>query len=116
MFGYSSNIDWDTFSDQEKAVIEALPHGSGIDGDWYCERQQNGKVVCYNSYHVMDEWGSYRAWADFSIRFTSDAPQDFRLMFHGKRSQYLNQHYQLRDYMEDTIYCAMESEHVCTID
>ena len=110
MFGYSSNIDWDIFSDQEKAVIEALPHGSGIDGDWHCKKQQNGKVVCYNSYHVMDEWGGYRAWADFSIRFRGDTWKDFRLMFHGSDSQYLNQHYQLRDYLEQTVYILVDYE------
>jgi len=104
MFGYRSDIDWDAFSEREKAVIAALPHGSGIDGDWYCEKQQNGKVACYNSYHVMDENGFYRAWADFSIRFREDAWDDFRLMFHGRDSQYLAQHYQLRDYLEQTIY------------
>jgi len=31
-------------------------------------------------------------------------------MFHGKQSQYLAQYYQLRDYLEQTIYDVVEYE------
>jgi len=107
MFGYRSDIDWEVFSEREKAVIKALPHGSGIDADWYCEKQQNGKVVCYNSYHIMDENGFYRAWADFSVRFHVDNRKEFRLMFHGSSAQYLNRQHGLREYLDDTVYYAL---------
>ena len=107
MFGYSSNIDWDAFSEKEKIVILALPHGSGIDYDWYCEKQKNGKLACSNAYHVMNENGFYIGSADFSIRFHVDNRKEFRLMFHGSSAQYLNRQYGLREYLDDTIYYAI---------
>lgn len=55
----------DTITDEQ--LINALPHGSGIDCDWRIERQRNGKVHAYNSFHMMDENGMYDGWQDFYI-------------------------------------------------
>jgi len=109
MFGYSSEIDWEQFSERERATIENLPHGSGIDCDWFCEKNGAGKVVCYNSYHCMDEFGYYDGYADFSVRWVAGKEKDFRLMFHGVNGQYLDRKYQLREYLEDTFYYNLES-------
>ena len=106
MFGYSSQINWSKFTAQERAIIENLPHGSGIDADWTADKAR-GTIVCHNSYHCMDEMGGYCGWADFSIRWTPGQEKDFRLMFHGRDSQYLNTRYQLRDYLEDTLYFCL---------
>jgi len=107
MFGYSSSIDWSQFSTEERALLEDLPHGSGIDCDWHIEKAKSGKIVAHNSYHCMDDMGGYCGYADFSIRWTPGQEKDFRLMFHGREAQYLNTKYMLRDYLEDTFYHAL---------
>jgi len=108
-FGYSQLIDWESIPDSEAAIIENLPHGSGIDASWDIQVNTAGKIVAYNSYHVMDEYGYYVGWADFSIRWTPGDAVNFRLMFHGANAQYLNWRYLLREYLEDTIAYSIQS-------
>ena len=86
MFGYSSRIEWESFTDLERTIIESLPHGSGIDYDWDCWKQQNGKVVCVNAYHGMNEGGYYIGSVDFSFRFDVRDVESGRIMFHGLNS------------------------------
>lgn len=88
-------------------LADLLPHGSGIDCDWTLDVKR-GKVVASNSYHAMDEWGSYDGWADFYIAVPTKSPKDFAFHFHGKLAQYLNRKYALREYLEDEMYCALE--------
>ncbi len=89
-------------------IKEALPHGSGIDLDWGCEEFANGSLRFYNGFHCMDEWGGYDRWADFYILIKDGTPlTDFTLHFSGPDSQYANQKYMLRDYLEETIYHAL---------
>ena len=45
---------------------DALPHGSGIDGDWLFE-EHPGRILCHNGYHGMDECGMYDGWVDFVV-------------------------------------------------
>ena len=47
-------------------VIEM--HGSGIDDNWTSTLLKNGKVVLHNSFHAMNEWGSYVVWIDFNVK------------------------------------------------
>ena len=108
MYGYSEQIDWGQFTDATKAYLDELPHGSGIDCDWHATLNTTGKVVAHNSYHVMNEWGSYVGWADFSIRWAPGNFDTFRLMFHGPESQYLARYYGLRDYLEDVLYATRD--------
>jgi len=51
----------------ETELIEMLPHGSGIDCSWRIEPRADG-VDCFNSFHMMDENGSYCGYAEFSVR------------------------------------------------
>lgn len=51
------------------ALLDALPHGSGIDADWSLEVSPDGmSVECACSYHHMNSDGYYDGWTDF--RFT----------------------------------------------
>jgi hypothetical protein len=110
MYGYSSSIDWDQFTEAERAVIEALPHGSGIDYNWHCEKNTAGKIVAHNAYHGMDDNGFYCFVADFSVRWTPGQERDFRLMFHGTNARYWIERQALRDYLEDLFYyCLTEA-------
>jgi hypothetical protein len=63
------------------ALVNALPHGSGIDSDWHVEVAQNGNVRCCNSYHAMDDNGMYCGYRDFSFRlfrYTRDEKHPLR--------------------------------------
>lgn len=49
-------------------LANILPHGSGIDGDWYISVQRNGDLTVTGEYHAMNEHGYYCGWRTF--RFT----------------------------------------------
>lgn len=92
----------------EHVLLAILPHGSGIDCDWRFDWFANGKVKASNSYHCMTEHGVYDGYADFSIVFPTMQPFGaFRLAFHGKTAHYKARRYDLRDYLESTIFHAV---------
>ncbi len=99
------------FNNLESYLNEVLPHGSGIDCKWEFDYQRNGKVIARNSYHCMDDGGSYCGYADFTLKFSMyKALTAFELEFNGKDSQYLNRKYMLRDYLEDSIYHSLPGD------
>lgn len=57
----------------EKELLETLPHGSGIDGKWYIEKDMVRPVFhCYNEYHAMNEDGCYVTWLPFEAEVPID--------------------------------------------
>ena len=85
----------------ESNLNDLLSHGSGINGEWYFETTKDGKKIrCSNLFETMTPQGYIDGDAHFTLIIPKDNPQEFRLMFHGDRSQYLNQKYGLRDYLE----------------
>jgi hypothetical protein len=84
---------------------ENLSHGSGIDGIWFVDDM--GKYFrCRNGYHCMNDCGMYDGWANFSLYIPKKDPVlGFTLHFNGKESQYKNQKYMLKEYLEDT-FCG----------
>jgi len=90
-------------------LYQSLPHGSGIDLDWYIEETRKS-FRCYNGYHCMDENGFYEGWADFVLIVPKANPLEFKLQFRGRRSQYLARKHMLRDYLEDAFLFALTSE------
>lgn len=91
----------------EEMLLERLPSGSGFNCDWDIE-EKHGYYKCNSSFQVMNEVGFYVGFADFSVIVPFKNPTNFKLHFHGKRSQYLNQYFQLREYLEDTIFYALD--------
>jgi hypothetical protein len=81
-------------------LASALPHGSGIDGDWYIE-EKGDKIIATNSYHAMDEYGGYIGWQDFKLIISKKDPENFKLQFTGDR-YIIRKDPQLRNYLEDT--------------
>jgi len=109
----------DTIDDE--TIIDALPHGSGIDASWNISRYDNGNVLAECSYHGMNQGGYYDGWQDFNIRLFPVIPPnscngnyqpdviDFKLSLSGYRQQ-KNWTYGLRDYLEELIgYCLSEA-------
>lgn len=96
-------------SDYEEHLMEILPHGSGIDCDWEFSEQKDGKLVCKNSYHVMNDAGYYMGFIDFSIRFHRNRPGNFILQFHTNKTGYWwIERTNLRTYLDDTLYEALQ--------
>lgn len=52
----------------EQEILDLLPHGSGIDGDWTVETKKNGSMFFYNEYHRMNDAGYYDGWIPFTLR------------------------------------------------
>ena len=106
----------DKIEKTEEELIEflkdKLPSGSGIDCDWNIKVEwKNGLIIASNSYHCMNEVGMYDDWADFTVYIDLPIPEEnFRLKFNGKKAQYLNKKYMLREYLEDTIINSLTSE------
>ena len=89
----------------EADMEEMLSHGSGINGDWYIETSKDGKKIrCSNLFEAYTEYGYVDGDAYFSLTIPKDDPLEFRLMFHGRKSQYLNRKHMLRDYLEYLFY------------
>lgn len=86
-----------------------LPQGSGINCDWTYDYLANGKIKASNSYHCMSEHGFYDGYADFTIAFDIADIKGFRLTFNGKGAQSLNRKYMLRDYLDETIWYAVDN-------
>jgi len=83
-------------------IAQSLPHGSGIDDDWYIEDIATKKnIYAYNSYHNMDENGFYDGWQDFYIIIPRNE-KDFKLKFTGDRRG-IRKYPFLRQYLEDFI-------------
>lgn len=89
----------------EKSVWELAEHligevrGSGIDADWTKPHKKNYAVI-KNSFHCMNEYGSYEGWQDFSLLLPLNGDvSNFKLVFHSPA--YLARKNQLRDFLED---------------
>ena len=55
----------------EDALLDSLPHGSGIDADWQIDILDNC-ISCHNSYHRMNGDGFYCEWIDFVVRIKAN--------------------------------------------
>ena len=87
---------------------EILPHGSGIDSDWYFEEKEN-KIIASCSYHCMDDVGYYDGWVDFSLTIPKNNPENFKLTFHTDYNGWNRIYkYMLRDYLEDIFAFAIQ--------
>ena len=64
----------------DDAILEALPHGSGIDSDWTIDRCENGTIKCSNSWHAMDEWGGYCGHYAFTVHVFAHADRKTHLL------------------------------------
>lgn len=80
--------------------IDDLPHGSGFNSDW--TQYETRRANCFSTfYYPMNECGYYDGIVHFTLRVPKQAPSDWRVIFHGRGSQYLARKYDLRSYFED---------------
>jgi hypothetical protein len=98
MVGEAKNLpEW------AEEIPDALPHGSGIDADWYIE-YKHGYIRCDNSYHCMNEDGYYDGWQDFSVILRKDNRDNgVHVTIHFHNGHYKADRYMLKEYLGDTV-------------
>jgi hypothetical protein len=100
----ADDIHWsETFRDEAGALLEYLPHGSGIDGtteiNWSKTKDQ--RLVISSSYHVMTD-GYYVRLINFNITITPDLRWGMNLKITGNFGRDQN----IKNSLEDTFDCA----------
>jgi len=65
------------------ALIEALPHGSGIDAQWTIDELKNGNLVASCAFHGMDEHGYYDGWQEFKVTIFPQQPSGIIIVGDG---------------------------------
>lgn len=91
--------------DRRKAIIEqmieALPHGSGLDnGVKFClERSTDSKLIFSTSFHHMNEVGYYTGWTEHKIVLTPKFG-DYRMRITGINKNNIKEH--LADIFSET--------------
>ena len=58
-------------------LADALPHGSGIDGDWYLKVRANGDIGITGEYHNMNDGGYYCGWSNFRFAIVKCRKTEF---------------------------------------
>jgi len=104
------NHEWEPRWDKRiKDLVDGMPHGSGIDGEWVFDRENSGndELNFYCSYHHMDEYGGYDGWTDFKARVWPDLQFGFRLRIVGP---FPKKYSDTRDYLHEVIDCYLNEE------
>jgi len=57
-----------------------LPHGSGIDCDWEVKQCKNGRIICQNYFHKMDEWGGYCGFVGFKVEIFKYKTTEYNML------------------------------------
>jgi len=91
------------WQEQLAGLIDDLPHGSGIDGDWSHEFK-NGKIILNNSFHVMDDAGFYDGWIDFAAVISPSLQFGADVSISGN----FGKHQDLKGYLAEIIGEAIE--------
>lgn len=82
--------------------------GSGINAGWVTGKITKKGFWLESSFHCMNEHGYYDGWQPFAVFIPADDYSSFRLVFRG--DQYKARKYQLREYLENTVYCQLTME------
>ena len=88
------------------AMIDELPHGSGIDSDveLNLEKSNPNKLVFNFSFHFMDENGMYDGWIDYKLIVIPDLYNDFSLWIAGRNKR------EIKDYLYEIFDYALRQE------
>jgi hypothetical protein len=91
----------------ENMIRKVLPSGSGFDGEWGIEMDlTKGLVKCSSTFHCMNENGYYDGWCNFNVTIKLGDAEYWRLTFCSDADRRLAAKYDLRDYIEQTIWEA----------
>jgi hypothetical protein len=76
-------------------------HGSGIDYDWSAEESKK-EIICYNSFHAMNECGMYDRTIGFAVHFPKNNLYDCQVKCTDDR--YGWNKYMLADYLYESVH------------
>ena len=98
---------WDTITE---ALLEALPHGSGIDYDWhfYSHGKADQDLACSNAYHRMNDVGCYCQVIDFQVIIKHGVRDMFGKIMFRIVGQF-GKHQDLKDYLCEIIHESLEN-------
>lgn len=99
------------FDSIEQMLLEKLPSGSGINGEWKISQLKNGNIVAKNSLQRMNDVGFYDGWIDFSVVFPLSIDglyrsKNFRLVAHNWCYRVVKYWLDIdwKTYIDETIY------------
>jgi len=100
----SNNTDWQSknLDKIEETLLDALPHGCGIDYDWVFEILPN-KIICSNSYHVMNDGGYYDGFIDFVVVIKTEHRTIHKQLDYKISGRFGSKYADIKDYLYQTI-------------
>lgn len=87
--------------DNIKEIIDNLPHGSGINSDWFADVTDR-RIYAYNTYSAMDEMGGYCHDYDFRVIFNRKDYKLLNVKMLGRELKCCG--YGLRSYLDDLFF------------
>jgi hypothetical protein len=97
-------------------IVEALPHGSGINDPWVLEEKfsaNHWRVIARNVYYGMNEWGMYDGACPFAIHFevvgSRSSPKLVlnKITYTGNPPRWKSWYWGLREYLYELILEAI---------
>jgi hypothetical protein len=90
------------WKDRLHAMLDALPHGSGLDADWHYvgDKCNADRITLSTSYHNMDTNGFYCGWSDLTVTVKPSLIHGINLRITGGDSD-------LKDYLYDILSQAL---------
>ena len=99
-----------TYDETVEMLKDALPNGSGINGDWtFGQHWDSSRFTCYNSFEAKDEGGGHCHDWDFNVTVDvkSDKLEFVHFSFQGQRELACCGS-GLRDYLENYLWESLE--------
>jgi len=89
-----------------KEWIDTLPHGSGINFDYWIDMDNSGdnQIVFGNSWDYMNDNGYYDGVIDFKVKVTPSLSFGFNLLITGN----FGKHQDIKEYLYDTYNEALK--------
>ncbi|MEM2002912.1 MAG: hypothetical protein QXT77_09730 [Candidatus Methanomethylicaceae archaeon] len=86
-------------------LLDSLPHGAGIDSDYYIEyNEKKDKLAIISQYHLMNQYGFYTRWVRFEVIVTPSLVYELNVKIKGRLPA------DLKDYLHDLFYDALTSD------
>lgn len=104
----------------EDYIINQLPHGSGINGDWQIGAELGCNndliIIASNYYETMDEQGSYRESVDFTATYSTIVNDKNELVLCLEELDLSIDGSTIDDYIEDSYEEDQDSSHLLDLD
>lgn len=107
----TNNTAWiDNHASALQKMIDCLPHGSGINGNWNISYKYRNGIKSYalaNTFDCMDENGFYDKYVHFRVT-VSPSWSEIDVTINGK---FTRKYEHIREYLGDILYDALSEYH-----